>query len=94
MPYITDLEIDPEEDIESEDLDLGEDVTDQFQMRHPLGIVMPVRLRLSQGEMRQLDEIARRTGMSRTDIVLASLRATLASGAPPTTPLEAPATRR
>jgi len=85
LPYITDLEIDPEEDTESEDLDLGEDVTDRFEVKRPLGIVAPVRLRLTQGEMRQLDEIARRTGMSRTDVVLASLRATLADEAAPTT---------
>ena len=82
------------EDIESEDLDLGEDVTNQFEVRRPLGIVMPVRLRLAQEEMRQLDEIARRTGVSRTDVVLASLRATRANGTTPTTSLEVPAARR
>jgi hypothetical protein len=85
--FMNNKDTDFEEDIEFEDLDLGENVTDQFEVRRPLGVVMPVRLRLTQGEMRQLDEIARRTGMSRTDVVLASLRATLASGATPTTSL-------
>lgn len=69
-----------EGDLESEDLDLGEDVTAQFGVRRPVGIVMPVRLRLSREEALQLDELARRTGVSRTDIVRASLRATLAAG--------------
>ena len=63
-------------------------------MKGPLGIVAPVRLRLTQGEMRQLDEIARRTGMSRTDVVLASLRATLADEATPTTKSGARAARQ
>jgi len=72
----------------------GEDVTDRFEVKRPLGIVMPVRLRLTQGEMRQLDEIAHRTGMSRTDVVLASLRATLADEATPTTQSGARAVRR
>ena len=85
---------DVEEDIESEHLDLGEDVTDRFEVKHPLGIVAPVRLRPTQGEMRQLDEIARRTGTSRTDVVLASLRATLADEAMPTTQSGARAVRR
>ncbi len=85
---------DVEEDIEFEHLDLGEDVTDQFEVKHPLGIVAPVRLRLTRGEMRQLDEIARRTGMSRTDVVLASLRATLVDEAIPTTQSGARAVRR
>jgi hypothetical protein len=83
-----------EEDIESEDLDLGEDVTDQFEVKHPLGIVALVRLRLTQREMRQLDEIAHRTGMSRTDVVLASLRATLADEAMSTTQSGARVVRR
>ncbi len=82
---------DVEEDIESEHLDLGEDVTDRFEVKHP---VMPVRLRPTQGEMRQLDEIARRTGMSRTDVVLASLRATLTDEATSTAQSGARAVRR
>lgn len=75
-----------DEGIESEDLVLDEDVTGQFEAKRPLGIVMPLRLRLSREESLALDEIVRRTGLSRTDIVLASLRATLASGALPASP--------
>ena len=75
-----------DEDIEPEDVILGEDVTGQFEMKRPLGIVMPLRLRLSREESLALDEIVRRTGLSRTDIVLTSLRATLASGALPAAP--------
>lgn len=89
-----DRNADFEEDIESEDLDLGENVTDQFEVKRPLGIVAPIRLRLTREEMRQLDEIARRTGMSRTDVVLASLRATLANEATPTPLLGAQAVHR
>ncbi len=44
--------------------------------------------------MRQLDEIAHRTGMSRTDVVLTPLRATLADEAMPTTQSGARVARR
>lgn len=78
-----------EGDIESEDLDLGEDLTDQCDVRRPVGMVMPVRPRLSREEALQLDELARRTGLSRADIARAALRATLAAGELPA-PLSAP----
>lgn len=79
------------ERLDPDDLDLGDEET-SVQVRHPVGLVVSVRL--SAEEADQLERIAEVAGKSVVDVAREAVQATIAAGTLPTRsspePLRAP----
>ena len=67
-----------------DDFEAGEDVTGEFEVRRPIGIVLSVRL--TGEEAAQLEQIGRREGKTLIETAREALLATIAAGTLPVAP--------